>query len=65
VPVKVIVNLPESAVAALRELAARRQTTATEILRHAISLEKQLDDELNQGARVLLEKDNDFRELVV
>jgi hypothetical protein len=49
----------------VQRLAKKRHTTATEILRHAISLEKQLDDELDQGTRVLIEKDGDFRELEI
>jgi predicted transcriptional regulator len=64
-PVKVTVYLPKPATEALKDLALKRNTTPTEILRHAISLEKELNDELTQGARVLLEKDGDFRELVV
>jgi len=65
VPVKVIVNLPEPVVAALKQLATTRKTTTTEILRHAISLEKQLEDDLSQGARILIENDGKFKELVV
>jgi hypothetical protein len=65
VPVTVTVNLPKQAVEAVQRLAKKRHTTATEILRHAISLEKQLDDELDHGTRVLIEKDGDFRELEI
>ena len=64
-PVRVIVNLPAPAVEALEGLAAKWQTTKTEILRHAISLEQQLDHEIDQGARILIEKDNKFSELIV
>ncbi len=64
-PVRVIVNLPAPAVEALEGLAAKRGTTKTEILRHAISLEQQLDHEIDQGARILIEKDNRFSELIV
>ncbi len=64
-PVRVIVNLPVPAVEALEGLAAKRGTTKTEILRHAISLEQQLDHETDQGARILIEKDNRFSELIV
>jgi hypothetical protein len=63
--VKVVVNLPAPAVEALRGLAAKRNTTETEILRHAISLEQQLDHEIDQGARVLIEKDDKFAELLI
>ena len=65
VPVKVTVNLPAPAVEALEGLAAKRETTKTEILRHAISLEQQLDHEIDQGARILIEKDGKFSELIV
>jgi hypothetical protein len=65
VPVKVTVNLPAPAVEALEGLAAKRETTKTEILRHAISLEQQLDHEIDQGARILIEKDGKFAELIV
>lgn len=64
-PVRVTVNLPAPAVEALQGLAAKRETTRTEILRHAISLEQQLDHEIDQGARILLEKDGKFSELLV
>jgi hypothetical protein len=68
VPVRVdhavIVNLPAPAVEALEGLAAKRETTKTEILRHAtISLEPQLDHEIDQGAQILIEKDDKFSEL--
>jgi hypothetical protein len=64
-PVTVTANLPEPAVEAMQQLAAKRKTTVTEVLRHAISVEKQLEDELSRGARILIEKDGKFRELVV
>jgi hypothetical protein len=57
VPVTVTANLPKPAVEVLQQLAAKRKTTSTEILRHAISLEKQLEDELSEGARILIEKE--------
>lgn len=62
-PVRVIVNLPAPAVEALEGLAAKRETTKTEILRHAISLEQQLDHAIDQGAQILIEKDDKFSEL--
>ncbi len=64
--VRVTVNLPSPAVAVLKELAAKRDTTVTVVLRHSISLEQQVDQELSQGARILIQKaDGSFRELVV
>jgi hypothetical protein len=47
VPVRVTVDLPNQVVETLKLLAKKRKTTATEILLHAISLEQQLDDELD------------------
>jgi predicted transcriptional regulator len=63
--VTVSVNLPAPAVEALQRLATKRGTTRTEILRHAISLAQQLDHEIAQGARIIIEKDGKFSELVV
>ena len=61
----VLVNLPETAVEALQQLATKRETSKTEILRHAISLEDQIDKEIREGARILVEKEGTFWELVV
>ena len=41
------------------------KTTKTEILRHAISLEQRLDHEIDRGARILIEKDDKFSELLL
>jgi hypothetical protein len=65
VPVRVMVNLPAPAVEALEGLAAKREATKTEILRHAISLEQRLDHEIDRGARILIEKDEMFSALIV
>ena len=64
--VKISVNLTEDAVEALKDLAAKRGTTVTEVLRRAISTEKYLDDvQRGEGAKVLLEdKKGQIRELV-
>ena len=64
-PVIVRINLPTPAVEVLEKLATKRKTTKTEILRHAISLEKEIDDELQQGAKILIEKAGKFTELDV
>lgn len=61
----VLINLPETAVEALQQLATKRETSKTEILRHAISLEDQIDKEIREGARILIEKEGTFWELVV
>jgi hypothetical protein len=65
VPVRVIVTLPAPAVEALEGLAAKRETTKTEILRHAISLEQRLEHEIDRGARILIEKDDKVSELLL
>jgi hypothetical protein len=66
VSVRVTVNLPRPAVAVLTDLAAKRNTTVTEVLRHAISLEQQVDQELSEEARILIQnKDGSFKELVI
>jgi hypothetical protein len=66
VSVRVTVNLPGPAVAVLQELAKKRGISVTEVLRHAISLEEQIHQELSQEARILIQrKDGSFKELVV
>jgi predicted transcriptional regulator len=66
VSVRVTVDLPGPAVEVLRELAEKRSTTMTEVLRHAISLEQQVDQELSQEAKMLIQKkDGSLEELVV
>jgi len=66
VSVRVTVNLPGPAVAVLQELAEKRGISVTEVLGHAISLEKQIYQELSQEARILIQrKDGSFKELVV
>ena len=64
--VKISVNLTEDAVEALKDLAAKRGTTVTDVLRRAISTEKYLDHvQREEGAKVLVEdKKGRIRELV-
>jgi predicted transcriptional regulator len=62
--VKLSANLPGDVADALVELADRRNTSKTEILRHAISLEKWLQDELDRGSRFLLEQNGKLREII-
>ncbi len=64
--VKVSFNLPEEALGALKDIAAERETTVTEVLRDAISKEVFFNRELaKEGSRVLLQsKDRKVRELV-
>jgi hypothetical protein len=66
VSVRVTVDLAGPAVEVLKELAEKRNTTMTEVLRHAISLEHQVDQELSQEAKMLIQKkDGSLEELVV
>lgn len=53
--VKVIVNLGLEVVEALRHLAAKRNTTITEVLRQAIGTEKFLDEVCEDQGTVLVE----------
>lgn len=54
--VKISANLPASVVNTLRQVAKLRGTTMTEVLRHAISLEKFLIDTQDEGGKLLIEK---------
>lgn len=49
---------------ALTSLAERRGVTVTEAVRHAIGTQHFLDIEQAAGAKVLLERDGDMREVV-
>lgn len=53
--VKVTVNLTGDDVTALKELAGRKGTTVTSVLRQAIALQKFVDDAEKQGGKVLVE----------
>ena len=63
--VKTSVNLSEDAVRALKDIAESRGSSMSEVLRHAISLEKFVHDETNDGAKILVEKNNDTRQLLI
>jgi hypothetical protein len=54
--IKISANLPASVVSTLRQVAKLRGTTMTEVLRHAISLEKFLIDSQREGGKLLIEK---------
>jgi predicted transcriptional regulator len=51
---KVTVNLPDDAVAALKQLAAEREETQTQVLRRAIASEQFLHEEVKKKGRKLL-----------
>jgi predicted transcriptional regulator len=62
---KFSVNLPDETVGALRELAEKRNTTVTQVLRDAVASEVFLQRELETGAKLLIEMpDRRTRELV-
>jgi hypothetical protein len=53
--VKTTLNLPHPELIALKELAAVRHTSASEIIRRAILLEKLLFDTTRSGGKILLQ----------
>jgi hypothetical protein len=62
---KITVNLSEEVLNALNELSRRRGLTVTETLRRSISTEKYIQDALDEGAKILIERPNgSIRELV-
>jgi predicted transcriptional regulator len=52
---KLTVNLSDDLIRVLEDLANARGTTQTEVLRQAISTEAQLQAEVNQGSKILIE----------
>jgi predicted transcriptional regulator len=55
--VKMSVNLPEEAVENLRAIAEKNGITLTAALRQSIANEKFLEDELQNGEKLLIESD--------
>ena len=53
--VKTTLNLSEDAAAVLRDLAEDRNTTFSEVIRRALSLDKYLHDATRSGRRILVE----------
>jgi len=64
--VKVTVNLPESAVEAIKNIAQERGTTVTEALRQVIVSQQFLDQEIKDGNNLLIQNPNDktFRQVL-
>jgi hypothetical protein len=54
--IKISANLPASVVDILRQVAKLRRTTMTEVLKHAISLEKFLTETHREGGKFLIER---------
>lgn len=64
--VKTTVNLPDDAIKAIREIAERRGTTMTEVIRQAIATEKFLFDTVQEGGKVLVEdRDKTLKQIVL
>jgi bisphosphoglycerate-dependent phosphoglycerate mutase len=64
-PVKVTVNLPVETVEAIKKIAGERGTTVTEALRQVIESQRYLQQEIQQGSKVLIEKpDQSLRQLI-
>jgi hypothetical protein len=53
--VKLSVNLPPGDVTVIRELAKRRSTTMTEVIRKGIGMQKYLQDVVDKGGKILVE----------
>lgn len=62
--IKFSINLPDDTVQALRELAERRQVSVTHALRQAIATEAYLDEQIRQGAKILIEIKGRVKEIV-
>lgn len=61
---RVNVNFSEEAYAELEAIANQRGCTISDLMREAINWQKWLDDNTRQGARLLVERDGQVRELV-
>lgn len=53
--VKVTVNLPSGIVEAVQEMATRRNTTMTEVIRDSIATERYLRDRIKDHSKILIE----------
>jgi hypothetical protein len=64
--VKLTVNLPDDAVAAVKQIADDNQISMTEALRQLIANERYLHNDVKKGSKVLVEKpDGTLRELIL
>jgi predicted DNA-binding protein len=63
---KTTVNLPDSSMATLEALAARRGKTMSQIIREAIETERVLQETVDNGGKVLLkERDDTLKQLII
>lgn len=64
--VKTTVNLPQAAIDALSEIAGKRGTSMSEVIRQAIATEKFLFDTDQSGGKILIEeKDKRLKQIVL
>jgi Ribbon-helix-helix protein, copG family len=63
--VRLNVNLSRTVAEGLAEMARKRGNTVSEEVRRALSLLRFLDEEVEKGANVLLEKDGKFRQILL
>ncbi len=61
---RVTVNLPDSAVEAIRQLAKERGITHTEAIRQAIESERFLREQQREGGKILLAKGDETQQIV-
>jgi hypothetical protein len=62
---KVTVNLPDETVQAIKDIATKNGTTVTEALRQAIESRRFLEDQVDNGSKVLIkDPDQSLREVV-
>jgi len=62
---KITVNLPDNTVSSLKEIAESRGITVTEALRQTIESQQFLDNEIQRGGKVLVEKpDQTTRQII-
>lgn len=58
------VSFPETAGKVLDDLAKETERTKGEVLRHAIALEKYVQDTWKEGGRVIIERGGEKREIL-
>ncbi len=63
---KTSVNLPDSTLASLEEMAKKRGKTMSQVIRDAIATEKFLQDANDNGGKILIkDADSSFRQLLI
>jgi len=64
--VRLNLNLPADIAQQLREIAARRQLSLTDVVSHALALESYVDSTVAKGGKILVEdSNNNLRELLI